>query len=128
MTSTDVRVDRIVARRIGVVFDLGGRGFDIKPADPPITLDGRSLRDALMEKFGAPVDVVVSANTHIDRISWLQGVLLVNPGSPNLHSARPKGSLGTVAVLTIDDGLVDAAIVDLERPRRRGYQTTDAHK
>ncbi|MBI2760591.1 MAG: hypothetical protein HYX51_04095 [Chloroflexi bacterium] len=65
------------------------------------------------EKFGRPVDVVVYANTHIDRVSSLQGVLLVNPGSPNLHTRRPKGELGAVAILTCTDGIADIEIVDL---------------
>jgi uncharacterized protein len=98
---------------VGVMFDLSGKGFDIKPEDPPIELGERKLDDVLREKFGRPVDVVVYANTHIDRVSSLQGVLLVNPGSPNLHTRRAKGELGTVAVLTCTNGIADVEIVDL---------------
>jgi len=99
--------------RIGVTFDLSGKGFEMKPEDPPLSLGDRPIADVLTEKFGAPVDVVVSANTHLDRVSVLDGVLLVNPGSPNLHAGRSKGQLGTVAILTVEDGLCDVAIIQL---------------
>jgi putative phosphoesterase len=101
--------------RVGVTFDLSGKGFDTKPEDPPIALDGRPSADVLCEKFGAPVDVVAYANTHIDRVSLLQGVLLVNPGSPNLPGGARKGGPGTVAVLELQDGRAEVEIIDLAR-------------
>lgn len=67
----------------------------------------------LEEKFGGPVDVVAYANTHVDRVSSLQGVLLVNPGSPNLPAGQRKGGPGTVAVLDVADGLATVEIIDL---------------
>ena len=99
--------------RIGVIFDLSGKGFDTRPEDPPIDPGDRPLADLLAERFGGPVDVVVSANTHIDRVSALQGVLFVNPGSPNLHARRAQGGPGTVAVLTVEHGRCDVEIVNL---------------
>ncbi len=104
--------------RIGVIFDLSGKGFGTKPEDPPLELKGRPLADILTEKFGGPVDVVAYANTHIDRVTYAQGVLMFNPGSPNLPGGDRKGGLGTVAVLRIEDGLTTLDIVDLERQRR----------
>jgi putative phosphoesterase len=101
--------------RVGVTFDLSGKGFDIKPEDPPIALDGRPFTDVLNEKFGGPVDVLAYANTHVDRVCLLQGVLLVNPGSPNLPGGMRKGGLGTVAVLDVRDGLAEVEIIDLAR-------------
>ncbi len=101
--------------RIGVIFDLSGKGFDITPDDPPIALGGRKLEDVLREKFGMPVDVVAHANTHIDKVAWLEGVLLVNPGSPNLPAGWRKGGLGTVAILDVHDGLATVEIVDLTK-------------
>jgi predicted phosphodiesterase len=103
---------------IGIEFDLSGKAFATTPEDPPLTPDGRAARDVLAEKFGRPVQVVASANTHVDRVSWLDGVLLVNPGSPNLPGGDRSGGLGTVAILRIDNSLVDVEIVDLERVRR----------
>jgi putative phosphoesterase len=99
--------------RIGVIFDLSGKGFDIKPDGPPIDLHAAPLAGVLREKFGRPVDVVAYANTHIDRVSSYQGVLLVNPGSPNLPGGPRKGGLGTVAVLDVLDGLATVEIIDL---------------
>ncbi len=104
--------------RIGVTFDLSGNGFATKPDDPPLVLAGRPLKDLLNEKFGADVDVVAYANTHIDRVAYCQGVLMFNTGSPNLPGGDRKGGLGTVAVLRTEDGISTIEIVDLERQRR----------
>ena len=109
------RVLAVAGVHVGVIFDLSGKGFDIKPDDPPIALDGRSMAEALTATFGRPVDVVVHANTHIDRISYCQGVLLVNPGSPNLPAGPRKGGLGTLAILDVRGGFADVEIVDLRR-------------
>jgi putative phosphoesterase len=104
--------------RIGVVFDLSGNGFGTKEDDPPLALNGRRLPDVLAEKFGAPVDVVAYANQHIDYVWHSQGVLMFNPGSPNLPGGSRKGGLGTVAVLSVKDGLARLEIVDLEREKQ----------
>jgi putative phosphoesterase len=98
---------------VGVIFDLSGKGFDIKPDDLPIDLNGQPFAGVLKEKFGGPVDVVAYANTHIDRVSGLQGVMLLNPGSPNLPAGPRKGGPGTVAVLEVADGLATVEIIDL---------------
>lgn len=59
-----------------------------------------------------PPDVVVYGHSHVEKIEHYRGVLLVNPGSatwPNyIHS------LGTVALLKIDSGGVEARIVALK--------------
>jgi predicted phosphodiesterase len=104
--------------RIGVEFDLSGSGFGTKEDDPPLALNGRRLPDVLTEKFGAPVDVVAYANQHIDYVWHSQGVLMFNPGSPNLPGGARKGGLGTVAVLSVQDGLARLEIVDLEREKQ----------
>jgi predicted phosphodiesterase len=106
--------------RIGVTFDLS------KPEDPPLVLEGRPLADHLAERFGGPVDVVAYANTHIDRVTYAQGVLMVNPGSPNIPGGDRKGGLGTVAVLSIQDGLTTVEIVDLEREKRAPNEDANA--
>lgn len=111
--------------RIGVTFDLSGKGFDTQPDDPPIVLDGRPLAEILGQKFGGQVDVVAYANTHIDRVTYAQGVLMFNPGSPNLPGGDRKGGLGTIAVLNIDGGLARLEIVDLERVRRTKAAAAD---
>jgi predicted phosphodiesterase len=104
--------------RIGLEFDFSGNGFKTNPDDPPIRLDGRRLSEVLIEKFGAHVDVVAYANQHVDHVCYAEGVLMFNPGSPNLPGGDRKGGLGTVAVLRIDGGIAELEIVDLERQRR----------
>ncbi len=59
-----------------------------------------------------PPDVVVSGHTHYATKEYYKDVLLVNPGSATFPSYVPK--LGTVALLTINSGEVEAHIVQLE--------------
>ncbi len=58
-----------------------------------------------------PPDVVVFGHTHFATIEHYKDVLLVNPGSPTVPNYVPK--LGTVALLTINSGEVEARIVPL---------------
>ena len=59
-----------------------------------------------------PPDVVVFGHTHFTTIEHYKDVLLVSPGSPTLPNYIPK--LGTVALLTVSSGQVQARIVQLE--------------
>jgi hypothetical protein len=57
-------------------------------------------------------DVIVTGHTHFERLDYRDGVLQVNPGSPtlpHLYSFR----LGTVAILDLDRGRLDARILRL---------------
>ena len=100
--------------RIGMVHDLAA-------SEPAIGLtdDGRlqfpaaELSAVLQAKFGGPVDVVAHAATHVERVLYRQGVLFVNPGSPNLPDQRPKGSAGTLLILDVADGTAMVEVVDL---------------
>ena len=62
---------------------------------------------------GEPADVVVSGDSHFERVEWLGETLVVNPGSPTLPrnlSARP----GTLGFLTLTCGeRPQAELVDL---------------
>jgi len=58
-----------------------------------------------------PPDVVVFGHTHFAKIERYKDALLVNPGSPTVPNYVPK--LGTVALLTINSGEVEARIVPL---------------
>ncbi|MFW5896329.1 MAG: metallophosphoesterase [archaeon] len=51
-------------------------------------------------------DVVVSGHTHRPLAKWVEGVLLLNPGS---HE-RPRGGHPTYAELTVENGIVEGAI------------------
>ncbi|MFC2006399.1 YfcE family phosphodiesterase [Chloroflexota bacterium] len=57
-------------------------------------------------------DVVVFGHTHFANIEHYKGVLLVNPGSATVPNYVPK--LGTVALLTIGSGGMEARMVQLE--------------
>ena len=71
----------------------------------------KSLPDALERVFGKPVDIVVFGYTHQALVETHDGILMVNPGSPNL--VRQEVRLGTVAILEITPDSRDAWIVDL---------------
>ncbi len=71
----------------------------------------KSLPDALERIFGRPVDIVVFGYTHQAMVEKHQGVLLVNPGSPNL--VRQQVRLGTVAILELTPDSREARVIDL---------------
>ena len=58
-----------------------------------------------------PPRVVVYGHTHFAKIEHYNGTLLVNPGSATVPNYVPK--LGTVAILTISSGEVEACLVPL---------------
>ena len=70
--------------------------FSQKPVDDPVD----------------PPDVVVFGHSHFAEIEEYKGVLLVNPGSPTMPSYIPK--LGSVGLLTVKSGEVEARLVNLE--------------
>jgi putative phosphoesterase len=75
---------------------------------------GRS-RDIFEKKFGQPVDVVIFGDTHEELICHYDGTLIINPGSPTYPGRQhPRGSLGTLAILEINQGAVAVRLVDLE--------------
>jgi putative phosphoesterase len=57
-------------------------------------------------------DVVVYGHSHFANMENYKGVLLINPGSVTWPNYIPK--LGSVALLTIDSGEVEAHIVQLD--------------
>lgn len=61
---------------------------------------------------GIPADIIVTGDTHFERIDFREGVLQVNSGSatlPHLWSTR----LGTVGFLEINNGRIEAYIKKL---------------
>ena len=67
----------------------------------------------LMQRvFHVPVDVVICGHTHVALIRQFGDCLMVNPGSallPNNLTSRP----GTVGVLEISNGTVEATLIEL---------------
>jgi hypothetical protein len=110
----DKRVIDLDGLRAGVVHDLVKRGLttESNPRFVPANDDlGRSL-DAF---FGEHVDVLLYAGTHVPRIGYARGTFMVNPGSPTLPADRPKGSLGAVALVEVDEGIASARVIELWR-------------
>ena len=110
------RVVDVSGLKIGMVHDIQW------PAPPISTMpDGTGLvypddglGDILARKFGEPVDVVAFGDTHEELVEWKDGVLFVNPGSPTYPGRKHvRGSLGTVALLEINNGEPTAWIVDV---------------
>lgn len=69
------------------------------------------LEKAMDRYFGGRVDILVFGDTHVPVAEKCKGVVVVNPGSPSL----PWGlrQLGTAGLLCIEDGLVEARVIEL---------------
>ena len=68
-------------RFIGAVFD-GTRHGLLESNDPVTAVSG--FATAARTTFGHPVSIVLCAASHKPFVGWCDGILLVNPGSPNL--------------------------------------------
>ena len=59
---------------------------------------------------GAELDVMISGDTHVERLEHREGVIVVNSGSPNLpHNKETR--LGTAGLLELERGRLRAEIV-----------------
>ena len=88
--------------RIGLVHDLQ------MPEHPPL----RTLAGQMAHYFGGPVDVIVRGSTHAAEITTVNGVLIVNPGSPTFPN-HSNTRLGTIGFLEVEDGRVEASLLQL---------------
>ena len=90
-----------------------GMAHELRPESRPIA---EIRRTAL---GGESVDVLIGGDTHVERLEYRDGVLLINPGSPSLpHHLSTR--LGTLGRLTIGAGRVEAEIFALgPTPGRR---------
>lgn len=112
--SARMRIIEAGGVRIGAVHDFSARGVAVPLVDGMrLEFPETSMEEIVRSKFGAPLDVVAFAATHIDMVLHRQGVLLVNPGSPNLPGGARKGGLGTVVILDVRDGVAGVELVDL---------------
>jgi putative phosphoesterase len=85
--------------RIGLVHS-------IRPAS-------RSVAEILVDQLaGQQVDVLVSGDTHLEKLEVRDGVLLANPGSPTLPHHK-EYRLGTVGLLELSADALRAEIVVL---------------
>lgn len=85
--------------RIGMVHEL-------RPEDRPVPV---LLADAL---GGERVDILIGGDTHVERLEYRDGVIVVNSGSPTLPHHK-EFRLGTAGLLEITPGRVHAEIVHL---------------
>ena len=83
-----------------------GMAHELRPESRPIAEILHSALD------GELVDVLIGGDTHVERLEYREGVLLVNSGSPILpHHLSTR--LGTVGVLDITRERIRAEIVVL---------------
>ncbi len=83
--------------RLGLIHDL-------EPEDRPIT--------ELRGYFPSPVDIMVCGHTHFERLDYRDSVLLLNSGSA-IHPHQFSARLGTVGILELSPGKIDARIVQI---------------
>ncbi|MGH2588550.1 MAG: metallophosphoesterase family protein [Dehalococcoidia bacterium] len=102
--------------RIGVIHEIDKYGIEVHgAAEGHLDFPDTPMTEILSSKFGRSVDVVAFGGTHRDMVVHYQGVLLVNPGSPNLPAQRGSpDELGTVAILDVGDGVVSVEVVRLK--------------
>jgi putative phosphoesterase len=98
---------------IGALFDLAKPGVGFHVSDGALSFPDGPLPNALHALFGRRVDVVAFAATHRPFLIEREGVLFVNPGSPNLPAVPGKNGRGTLALLELDAGRAQARIVQL---------------
>ena len=83
-----------------------GMAHELRPESRPI---GDILHSAL---GGELVDVLIGGDTHVERLEYREGVLLVNPGSPILpHHLSTR--LGTIGILEITRDHIYSEIIVL---------------
>ena len=101
----ETQVLTVAGRRIGICHCLAF----------PEESRWRNLGEVMERRFGGAVDVIVFGDTHVATIETFKGVLLVNPGSPSLPR-NLVGMLGTIGILRIMGGTVEAHITPLFPP------------
>ena len=110
------RVVDVSGLKIGMVHDIQWPAPPISttPDGTGLVYPDDGLGDILVRKFGEPVDVVAFGDTHEELVERKDGVLFINPGSPTYPGRKHvRGSLGTVALLEINNGEPTARIVDV---------------
>ncbi|GMV85004.1 MAG: hypothetical protein AMXMBFR80_08610 [Dehalococcoidia bacterium] len=83
-----------------------GMAHELRPESRPIDQILRSSLD------GERVDILIGGDTHVERLEFREGVLLMNPGSPILpHHLSTR--LGTLGVIEVSPAKVRSEIVVL---------------
>lgn len=114
------RVVQVEGVAIGMTHDIQWPGPRIVPilggeTEPGLEFPAGPPKDLLAKKFGQEVDAVIFGDTHQEMIKTYGGVLVVNPGSPTYPCRGfASGALGTVGIMEVNQGKLEARLVDLE--------------
>jgi len=99
--------------RIGMIHDL-------RPEDRPVAqMIERNFR-------GTALDVIIAGDTHVERLEYRDGVVIMNSGSPTLPHHK-ETRLGTVGLLEITRDRLHAEILTLGTSEGRPNPGTPQH-
>ncbi len=110
-----MRVLHLEGHTIGLTHDLMVPGMaqeitEYSPLSKHFPPDA-DLSTALETVFGAVVDIVIFGHTHYAIVEEYQGILMLNPGSPNLPKQLRR--LGQVAIMELEPSHKSAEILEL---------------
>jgi hypothetical protein len=114
--ASTTRVVQAEGISIGMVHDIQWptTGITTSPDGSTLVFPAGDIKELLTRKFRRPVAVVLFGDTHEELICQYDGILLVNPGSPTYPGRRHRtGSLGTLAMLDLQDRAVYARLINL---------------
>lgn len=107
----DARLPEDPRLKLAHCMTVGGLTLGLAHAVEYPELDWYPLEKSMQRYFGGGVDIVVYGDSHVPVAEECKGVVMVNSGSPSLPWGLRK--LGTVGLLLVEDGLVEARIIDL---------------
>lgn len=96
---------------LGHRIEVGGLTLGLAHAVEYPELEWYPLEKVMERYFGGRVDILVFGDSHVPVAEECRGVVMVNPGSPSLPWGLYR--LGTVGLLEVADGRVEARILDL---------------
>ena len=114
LTSRVVKVEGV---SIGMIHDIQWPGPKIQtsPDGADLILPEANGREIMARKFKEPVDIVLYGDTHEEIVTYWDGIMIMNPGSPTYPGKRHKrGVLGTLGILEIDGVSAVGRIVELD--------------
>ncbi len=111
------RVVKVEGVSIGMIHDIQWPGPKIptSPDGADLILPEANGREIMARKFKEPVDIVLYGDTHEEIVTYWDGLMIMNPGSPTYPGKRHKrGVLGTLGILEIDGEDAAGRIVELD--------------
>ncbi|MQF67512.1 YfcE family phosphodiesterase [SAR202 cluster bacterium AD-802-F09_MRT_200m] len=111
------RVVKVEGVSIGMIHDIQWPGPKIQtsPDGADLIFPEANGREIMARKFKEPVDIVLYGDTHEEIVTYWDGIMIMNPGSPTYPGKRHKrGALGTLGILEIDGEDAAGRIVELD--------------